>query len=122
MCMYVFDICVRVVYHSVIYGIFYTHFIYRTQYTHLIYYTTYPLLTCLYISHHPLSYTLLYTLHTQATKQLTISRAPAVLVLHLKRFTHQGQFNMKINKHIDFTMSIQLACTDEKPVRIVIYS
>lgn len=38
----------------------------------------------------------------QARKQLTISQAPPVLVLQLKRFTNMGMHNVKINKDISF--------------------
>jgi ubiquitin carboxyl-terminal hydrolase 8 len=38
----------------------------------------------------------------KATKTLSISRLPPVLLIHLKRFSFRGPFTDKIEKHIDF--------------------
>lgn len=52
----------------------------------------------------------------KATKQMTISEAPAVLVVHLKRFAFGGGFslfsqgNAKITKHIQFPLAFSLPC------------
>lgn len=42
----------------------------------------------------------------QACKQLKISEAPKVLMLHLKRFNYNG----KVNKHIDVSLTEELPC------------
>jgi ubiquitin carboxyl-terminal hydrolase 36/42 len=39
-------------------------------------------------------------------------------VLHLKRFNHQGQFNTKINKHIEFSIDLTLDCSGEIPKQV----
>lgn len=54
----------------------------------------------------------------QASKQLTISQGPQVLVLHLKRFVSQGMFNTKINKPIQFTMDFTIQCSGETPSNV----
>lgn len=48
----------------------------------------------------------------QATKQLTISRGPLVLVLQLKRFSF-GDFGGKITKQIAFPVSFRLPLSDD---------
>lgn len=51
----------------------------------------------------------------RAVKQMVISKAPNVLMLHLKRFNYNG----KINKHIDFQMELNLPCIEnEKNTKI----
>ncbi|KAI0058855.1 cysteine proteinase [Artomyces pyxidatus] len=40
----------------------------------------------------------------KATKQLSLSRLPPVLLIHLKRFSFKGPFTDKIEKHIDFPL------------------
>ncbi|RHZ69017.1 hypothetical protein Glove_291g40 [Diversispora epigaea] len=40
--------------------------------------------------------------HRQATKQLTISRLPDVLLIHLKRFSFNGPFRDKLDTYVDF--------------------
>ncbi|KAM4866007.1 ubiquitin carboxyl-terminal hydrolase 45 isoform 2-T2 [Thomomys bottae] len=47
--------------------------------------------------------------YTNARKQLLISAVPAVLILHLKRF-HQAGLNLrKVNRHVDFPLTLDLA-------------
>lgn len=48
----------------------------------------------------------------QATKQMTISKAPNVLVLNLKRFSH-GNFFGKVNKAVDFGLALDVPCSEE---------
>lgn len=48
----------------------------------------------------------------EATKQMTIFRAPAVLVIHLKRFTY-GNMTGKISRNIIFEESLDVQTTDE---------
>ncbi len=43
---------------------------------------------------------------------MTISTAPNVLVLHLKRFA-AGMFSGKINKPIQFELHLELPCSEE---------
>lgn len=38
----------------------------------------------------------------KATKQLTLSRLPDVLMIHLKRFSFDGPFNDKLETMVDF--------------------
>ena len=40
----------------------------------------------------------------QATKQLSLSRLPPVLMIHLKRFSFKGPFTDKIESFVDFPM------------------
>ncbi|KAH9983664.1 hypothetical protein BJV77DRAFT_1062378 [Russula vinacea] len=40
----------------------------------------------------------------KATKTLSLSRLPPVLLIHLKRFSFKGPFTDKIEKHIDFPL------------------
>ena len=46
---------------------------------------------------------------TKCTKQLSISQAPQVLVLHFKRFTNQGKKNMRV---VSFPLSLALPISD----------
>ncbi|XP_030055016.1 ubiquitin carboxyl-terminal hydrolase 45 isoform X2 [Microcaecilia unicolor] len=47
--------------------------------------------------------------YTNARKQLLISTVPAILILHLKRF-HQAGFSLrKVNRHVDFPLTLDLA-------------
>lgn len=48
----------------------------------------------------------------KATKQMTISKSPKVLVLHLKRFSFGNMFG-KINRHITFSLFLDLPCSEE---------
>lgn len=40
----------------------------------------------------------------QATKRLTLSRLPPILLVHLKRFSHKGHFTDKIETFVNFPM------------------
>jgi len=40
----------------------------------------------------------------KATKTLSLSRLPPVLLIHFKRFSFKGPFTDKIEKHIDFPL------------------
>jgi len=40
----------------------------------------------------------------KATKTLSLSRLPPVLLIHLKRFSFKGPFTDKIEKHVDFPL------------------
>jgi ubiquitin carboxyl-terminal hydrolase 8 len=40
----------------------------------------------------------------RATKTLSLSRLPPVLLIHLKRFSFKGPFTDKIEKHVDFPL------------------
>jgi ubiquitin C-terminal hydrolase len=48
-----------------------------------------------------------------ATKQMTISTPPAVLVLHLKRVSFMNAFS-KVKKHISFDKNLVLPCSHPK--------
>ena len=48
----------------------------------------------------------------QAVKQMTVSRSPNVLVVHLKRFSYGG-FMGKITKPIDFDFELEVPCSGE---------
>jgi len=41
----------------------------------------------------------------RATKRLTITRLPHILILHLKRFTNRGRWRDKLNTHISLPLS-----------------
>ncbi|XP_075410852.1 ubiquitin carboxyl-terminal hydrolase 45 isoform X2 [Tenrec ecaudatus] len=47
--------------------------------------------------------------YTNARKQLLISAVPAVLILHLKRFHQAGLSLRKVNRHVDFPVTLDLA-------------
>uniref|UniRef100_A0A8C9GS11 Ubiquitin carboxyl-terminal hydrolase n=1 Tax=Piliocolobus tephrosceles TaxID=591936 RepID=A0A8C9GS11_9PRIM len=47
--------------------------------------------------------------YTNARKQLLISAVPAVLILHLKRFHQAGLSLRKVNRHVDFPLTLDLA-------------
>ncbi|NXR10752.1 UBP45 hydrolase, partial [Semnornis frantzii] len=47
--------------------------------------------------------------YTNARKQLLISSVPAVLILHLKRFHQAGLSLRKVNRHVDFPLTLDLA-------------
>uniref|UniRef100_I3MRT2 Ubiquitin carboxyl-terminal hydrolase n=1 Tax=Ictidomys tridecemlineatus TaxID=43179 RepID=I3MRT2_ICTTR len=47
--------------------------------------------------------------YTNARKQLLISAAPAILILHLKRFHQAGLSLRKVNRHVDFPLTLDLA-------------
>lgn len=53
-------------------------------------------------------------LYIQAIKQMTISTAPLVLVLHLKRFSFGGMFD-KINKFTAFESTLTIPIANSKP-------
>ena len=53
------------------------------------------------------------TQHHQAKKQMTISKLPNVLVLHLKRFSF-GNMTGKNTKHVQFTESLIVPSQDGK--------
>ncbi|XP_073933979.1 ubiquitin carboxyl-terminal hydrolase 45 isoform X3 [Castor canadensis] len=47
--------------------------------------------------------------YTNARKQLLISSVPAILILHLKRFHQAGLSLRKVNRHVDFPLTLDLA-------------
>ncbi|EHB09502.1 Ubiquitin carboxyl-terminal hydrolase 45 [Heterocephalus glaber] len=47
--------------------------------------------------------------YTNARKQLLISAVPAILILHLKRFHQAGVTLRKVNRHVDFPLTLDLA-------------
>ncbi|XP_010635672.1 ubiquitin carboxyl-terminal hydrolase 45 isoform X1 [Fukomys damarensis] len=47
--------------------------------------------------------------YTNARKQLLISAVPAILILHLKRFHQAGMNLRKVNRHVDFPLTLDLA-------------
>ncbi|KAL0624151.1 Ubiquitin carboxyl-terminal hydrolase 45 [Plecturocebus cupreus] len=47
--------------------------------------------------------------YTNARKQLLISAIPVVLILHLKRFHQAGLSLRKVNRHVDFPLTLDLA-------------
>ena len=49
------------------------------------------------------------TVYTNAKKQLIIYSPPAILTLHLKRFQQNGYSFNKVNRHVDFSMMLDLA-------------
>ena len=49
------------------------------------------------------------TVYTNAKKQLIIYSPPAILTLHLKRFQQNGYSFNKVNRHVDFSMVLDLA-------------
>ena len=49
------------------------------------------------------------TVYTNAKKQLIIYSPPAILTLHLKRFQQNGYSFIKVNRHVDFSMMLDLA-------------
>ena len=49
------------------------------------------------------------TVYTNAKKQLIIYSPPAILTLHLKRFQQNGYSFNKVNRHVDFSMTLDLA-------------
>ena len=51
----------------------------------------------------------LKTVYTNAKKQLIIYSPPAILTLHLKRFQQNGYSFNKVNRHVDFSMMLDLA-------------
>ena len=51
----------------------------------------------------------------KAKKQIAISRAPYVLVIHLKRFAY-ANMNAKLNKAVRFTTELNFPCTDQNLV------
>ncbi|CAG8569341.1 3180_t:CDS:2, partial [Diversispora eburnea] len=55
--------------------------------------------------------------HRQATKQLTISRLPDVLLIHLKRFSFNGPFRDKLDTYVDFPIR-NLDLTEYMPYEI----
>ena len=50
---------------------------------------------------------------TDSTKQYLISRVPAVLILHLKRFQVQKFSFRKVGKHVSFPMVLDLAAVSK---------
>ncbi|KAM5282814.1 ubiquitin carboxyl-terminal hydrolase 45 isoform 1-T3 [Hipposideros larvatus] len=48
-------------------------------------------------------------IYTNARKQLLISAVPAILILHLKRFHQAGLSLRKVNRHVDFPLTLDLA-------------
>uniref|UniRef100_A0A8C5Q315 Ubiquitin carboxyl-terminal hydrolase n=1 Tax=Leptobrachium leishanense TaxID=445787 RepID=A0A8C5Q315_9ANUR len=68
------------------------------------------------------------SVYTNARKQLLISAAPANLILHLKRFYQNGLNLRKINRHVDFPLSLDLApfcsasCKNVSEDKSVLYS
>ncbi|KAK6526116.1 ubiquitin-specific protease doa4 [Arthrobotrys megalospora] len=44
----------------------------------------------------------------RASKQLSISRMPVVLIIHLKRFSSQGMWRDKVNTMVNFSKSVDL--------------
>jgi ubiquitin C-terminal hydrolase len=50
----------------------------------------------------------------KATKQMTISEAPPVLAVQLKRFAMSFMSNNKITKHIEFPLQLALPCSKSK--------
>lgn len=57
---------------------------------------------------------------TPSTKQYLISRVPAVLILHLKRFQAQRVDFRKVTRHVSFPILLDLApiCKNHKKARI----
>ncbi|KAK7685732.1 hypothetical protein QCA50_011077 [Cerrena zonata] len=51
----------------------------------------------------------------QATKRLTLSRLPPILLVHLKRFSHKGHFTDKIETRVNFPMK-ELDLTNYMPL------
>ena len=49
------------------------------------------------------------TVYTNARKQLIIYSPPAILTLHLKRFQQNGYSYSKVNRHVEFTINLDLA-------------
>uniref|UniRef100_A0A8C6RJF3 Ubiquitin carboxyl-terminal hydrolase n=1 Tax=Nannospalax galili TaxID=1026970 RepID=A0A8C6RJF3_NANGA len=47
--------------------------------------------------------------YTNARKQLLISSVPVILILHLKRFHQAGLSLRKVNRHVDFPLTLDLA-------------
>nr|XP_004660651.2 ubiquitin carboxyl-terminal hydrolase 45 isoform X1 [Jaculus jaculus]XP_045010946.1 ubiquitin carboxyl-terminal hydrolase 45 isoform X1 [Jaculus jaculus] len=47
--------------------------------------------------------------YTNARKQLLISAVPPILILHLKRFHQAGLSLRKVNRHVDFPLTLDLA-------------
>ncbi|XP_052032109.1 LOW QUALITY PROTEIN: ubiquitin carboxyl-terminal hydrolase 45 [Apodemus sylvaticus] len=47
--------------------------------------------------------------YTNGRKQLLISAVPAILILHLKRFHQAGLSLRKVNRHVDFPLTLDLA-------------
>ena len=50
--------------------------------------------------------------NVQATKQISITKAPNILVLHVKRFSYDLRIK-KITKVVQFDQSLKLNCIDE---------
>ncbi|XP_054425730.1 ubiquitin carboxyl-terminal hydrolase 45 [Pteronotus mesoamericanus] len=48
-------------------------------------------------------------IYTNARKQLLISAVPVILILHLKRFHQAGLSLRKVNRHVDFPLTLDLA-------------
>lgn len=59
---------------------------------------------------------------TDSTKQYLISKAPAVLILHLKRFQAQRFGFHKVNKHVDFPIILDLAPVSKEYTQPRIYA
>ncbi|XP_006813669.1 ubiquitin carboxyl-terminal hydrolase 16-like [Saccoglossus kowalevskii] len=47
--------------------------------------------------------------YTNANKQLLIHRPPPILTLHLKRFQQAGYSLRKVNRHVDFPLTLDIA-------------
>ncbi|XP_075718313.1 ubiquitin carboxyl-terminal hydrolase 45 isoform X2 [Rhinoderma darwinii] len=68
------------------------------------------------------------TVYTNARKQLLVSSVPANLILHLKRFCQSGLTLRKINRHVDFSIILDLAsfcsvsCKNVSEEKRVLYS
>jgi ubiquitin C-terminal hydrolase len=57
--------------------------------------------------------------HFQATKQMTIYKAPEILILHLKRFKNKGTFRGEKNTRkvfIPLELNLQGNCVDPTPM------
>ncbi|KAM5326963.1 ubiquitin carboxyl-terminal hydrolase 45 isoform 2-T2 [Glossophaga mutica] len=48
-------------------------------------------------------------IYTNARKQLLISAVPVILIFHLKRFHQAGLSLRKVNRHVDFPLTLDLA-------------
>src|SRR5689334_2294593 len=40
----------------------------------------------------------------KSSKQLTVSKLPTILLIHLKRFHHEGPFRNKVETYVDFPL------------------
>lgn len=59
---------------------------------------------------------------TDSTKQYLISRVPAVLILHLKRFQVQKFSFRKVGKHVSFPMLLDLGPVSKDYTKPRIYA